>query len=203
MNDISESTVYVRSFQFETLPIIFSLKESKSTFHIPSKCFALDCVSTLTKTERSVDGVSVLVNLTTYGHGQDRFPAILFASLLSEVHWLVTHLHVSHIFVVSISFPAITIIPHSSRKDSNRKPRGAYCLLLLPFSDTFSCAVFGSRNISLRDFDNVGKRPVVDNSFFFFSSIEKKGYLATFLRRIDYSSEINLRDVSDGLKYNL
>ena len=147
MNDIFRCTVHVRSFQFETLPIIFSLKESKSTFHIPSKCFALDCVSTLTKTERSVDGVSVLVNLTTYGHGQDRFPAILFASLLSEVHWLVTHLHVSHIFVVSISFPAITIIPHSSRKDSNRNLEEHtayfYCLFQTPLVALFlGAAIF-------------------------------------------------------------
>ena len=119
-----------------------------------------------------MDGVSVLVNLTTYGHGQDRFPAILFASLLSEVHWLVTHLHVSHIFVVSISFPAITIIPHSSRKDSNRNLEEHtayfYCLFQTPLR---RCAVIGSRNISLRDFDKVGKRPVVD---IFFSSIGKK-----------------------------
>ena len=98
--------------------------------------------------------------------------------------------------MVSISFATITIIAFIV-KDSNRKQEAT----LLPFSDTFSCAVFGSRNISLRepDYEKEGK----DRLLIFFFVNWKKGYLATFLRRIDYSFEINLRDVSDGLKYNL
>ena len=154
MNDISESTVYVRSFQFETLPIIFSLKESKSTFHIPSKCFALYCVSTLTKTAQRVWCFCScqLDHIWTRTRPFSRN----FIRIVAFRGTLACHSFACLSYFCGFHFlPAITIIPHSSRKDSNHKQEPTfmassscyycsylYCSLDISYLHVLICNIF-------------------------------------------------------------
>ena len=77
-----------------------------------------------------------------FDHSNERqfcpfFPSILSASLNFKAHWLVTHLHVSHISAVFISPPSAAIIQHRILlcvEDSNRKLR-AYFYGMVPVQD--------------------------------------------------------------------
>ena len=99
--------------------------------------------SVLTKKTAKRDALTTVMSVNFVRHSSS-FPAILSASLNFKAHWLVTHLHVSHISAVFISPPSTAMPPSSAAiiqhrillcvEDSNRKLR-AYFYGMVPVQD--------------------------------------------------------------------